>query len=64
MSREPETGNVRLKNETRKRFGKNVCSVFNTRSVLDNKRTRFNVRANEVIVNVDVLGLPMVGVID
>ena len=50
-----------LKNETRKRFCENICSVFNTWSVFDDERPRFNVRANEVIANVDVLGLAMVG---
>ncbi len=57
-------GNVRLENDTRKRFCKNICSVFNTGSVFDNERPRFNMRANEVIVNVNVLGFAIVEVID
>jgi len=64
MSREPEMGNVRLENDTRKRFCKNVCSVFNTGSVFDNERPGFNMRANEVIADVDVLCFAVVGVID
>ena len=55
---------MRLKDETRKRFCKNVCSVFDTRSVFDNERPRFNVRANEVVTNVDVFGFAMIGVVD
>ena len=64
MSREPETGNMRLKNDTRERFRENVCSIFDSRSVRDNDRARFNVRANEMVTNVNVLGLAMVGVVD
>ena len=64
MSREPETGDVRLENDMRKRFCKNVCSVFNARSVFDNERPGFNMRAKEVIMDVNVLCFAMVGVID
>jgi len=63
-SREPEMGDVRLENDMRKRFCKNVCSVFNTGSVFDNERPGFNMRANEVIADVDVLCFAVVGVID
>jgi hypothetical protein len=63
MSVEPETGNVRLKNETVKRLGEDVGSVDNTRSVFDEKEFGFNVGANEVIPNVDVLCFTVIRVI-
>jgi hypothetical protein len=43
MSGEPETGNVRLKYETMKRFCKKVGSVDNARSVIDKKKLGLNV---------------------
>jgi hypothetical protein len=55
---------VRLKNDAREWLRENVCSVLNTRSVFDDEGVGFNVRANEMIVNVDVLGLSMIRVID
>ncbi len=63
MSREPETGNMRLKNDAREWLCENVCSVLDTRSVFDDKRVGFNMRANKMIVDVDVLGLSMIRVI-
>lgn len=57
-------GNVRLKNDAREWLCENVHSVFNTRSVFDNERVGFNMRANEMIADVDMLGLSMVRVID
>jgi len=41
MSREPEMGNVRLKNNMRKRLCENVCSVINAGSMLDDKGIGF-----------------------
>jgi hypothetical protein len=55
---------VRLKDNARKRFCENVRGIFNAGSVFDNKRVGLDVGANEVITDVDVFGLPMVGVID
>ena len=63
-SREPEAGDVRLKDNARKRFRENVRCVFDTWSVLDDERTGFDVGANEMIADVDVLGFPVVGVVD
>ena len=55
---------MRLKNETRKRLRENVCSVIDAGSVLNDERIGFNVRVNEVIANIDMFGLSVVGVID
>ena len=64
MSEEPEMGNVRLKCNTRKRLGEKICGIYDARSVIDDEEFRFNVGANEMIMNVDVFGLAMVGIID
>ena len=64
MNREAETGNVRLKCNTRKRLGEKICGIYDARSVIDDEEFRFNVGANEMITNVDVFGLAMVGIID
>jgi hypothetical protein len=64
MSEEPETGNVRLKNDAREWLCENVCSVLDTRSMFDDEGVGFNVKANEMIADVDVLGLSMIRVID
>ena len=55
---------MRLENETRKRFSEDICCVFDPWNVIDDERSGFNVRANEVIMDINVLGLPVVGVID
>ena len=63
MSREPKTGNMRLENDTKKRLCENVRSVVDTRSMFNDKRIGFDMRANEMITDVDMLGLSMVGII-
>ena len=63
-SREPETGNVRLKNDARERLRKNICSVDDPRSVFNNERIRRDVRTDEVVANINVFGLSMIGVVD
>ena len=64
MSRNPEMGNVGLKCDTRKRLGEEISGVYDSGSVIYNKKFGFNVRANEVIVDVDVFGLAVIGIID
>jgi hypothetical protein len=64
MSGKPETGNVRLKGNARKRFGKEIGSIYDSGGVIDYKEFGFNVRANEVISNVNVFGLSVIGIID
>jgi hypothetical protein len=54
---------VRLKDDTREWFCENVRSVLNTRSVLNNEGVGFDMGANEMIPDVNVLGLSVVGVI-
>jgi hypothetical protein len=63
MSREPETGDVRLKNNTMKRLGEKVGSINNTRSVIYKKKLGFNMRTNKMITDVYVLGFPVIGVV-
>ena len=55
---------MRLKNDARERFRENICRVLNPWSMFDDERARFNVRANEMIMDVNMFGLAMVGVID
>jgi len=55
---------VRLENKTRKWFGEDICRVVDAWNMIDDERSRFDVRANEVITDVNMLGLPMIGVID
>ena len=57
-------GDVRLKRDTRERLGEKIGSVYDSRSVVDNKILGFNVRTDEVIADVYVLGLAMVGIIN
>ena len=64
MSREPKTGDVRLKYNTRKRLSEKISGVYGTGSVIDSEEFGFNMRANEMITNVNVFGLAMVRVID
>ena len=63
MSGEPETGDVRLKNDTMKRFCEKVGGVNNTRSMIYEEKFGFNVRAYEMIANIDVLGLRMIVIV-
>jgi len=64
MSGKPETGDVRLKYDTRKRFGEKVGCVYGSGSVINEKKFGFNVRTNEVVANIDVLSLAVIGVVD
>jgi hypothetical protein len=64
MSGKPETGDVRLKRDTRERLGEKIGGVYNSRSVVDNKQFGFDVRVNEMITDVDVFSLAVIGIID
>jgi hypothetical protein len=64
MSGKPKTGNVRLKCDMRKGFCKEIGSVHDTGSVIDKEEFGFNMRTNEMIANVDVFGLAVIGIVD
>jgi hypothetical protein len=55
---------VRLKCNTSKRLGEEVGSVDNPRSVINKEKFGVDVRADEVIANVNVLGLAVIGVVN
>src|SRR6266571_8802949 len=57
-------GNVRLKDNTRKRLCKNVRGVVDTWSMLDDKRVGLNVGTYEMIADIDMFGLAVIRVID
>ena len=64
MSGKPETGDVRLKSDMRESLGEEIGGVYNSRSVIDNKQFRFDVRTNEMITDVDVFSFAVIGIID
>jgi len=64
MNREPKTGNVRLKDNTRKRLCKNVHGVVDTWSMLDDERVGLNVGTYEMIADIDMFGLAVIRVVD
>jgi len=53
-----------LKYDARERFGKNVGGVLDSRSVGYDEGLGFNMRTDEVVANVDMLGFSVVGIID
>jgi hypothetical protein len=55
---------VRLKSNTMKRFGKEVGSVCNTGSVINNKKLGFNVRTNEMVTDIYVFCFAVIGIVD
>ena len=64
MSGKPKTGDVRLKSDMWKRLGEKVSSVNDPGSMINKKKFGFNVRVNEMIVNVDVFSLAVIRVVD
>ena len=63
MSGKPKMGNVKLKNNAMKRLGKNIGGVHDARSMNDYEKFGFNVGTYEMVANVDMFGLPVIGVI-
>src|ERR1700678_4744961 len=53
-----------LQTLTRERLGEEIGSVYNTRSVTDNKKLGFNVGANEMITDIYMFGFAMIRIID